>query len=528
MIAAATPPHADRCENGGMTGPAGSHDVAQATGPDATRHDDPRSQPAAPPPPAGARWAPPMGEPVGERGTERDEPRGASQVVEDWARRAWAKVRAYDWPFDNAREAAEWWYRPLLVPASWVALGYLFVGAVLGPLLFTAATIFVSITFALTFVVVGLLLVVPTSAILNSLAGVERRRAAWVGDPIEPRTFKQPGPGAFSPITTRLSDPARWSQVAFFAVFLVAGPVLFAVAGVPLWFVIQAVFGDNSFGTPLPIIFGPFGLVNLALGALALGLVPRAFVFVAGIERSMIAWFLGPTREEQLEERVEELSTQREQILDAVAGERRRIERNLHDGVQQQLVALGIDIGRASARLDDDPDGAKALLDDAKEKVRGSIGELRMIGRGLHPSVLSDRGLDAALSSVVANAPIPITVDVTTTRELPRDVAETAYYVVNESVANVLKYSGARVASVHVEDDPGMLPAIRVTVHDDGRGGADPARGSGLAGMRARIEGVDGVFRLESPAGGPTVVTAVIPIRKERPAAIDGEAGSDE
>ena len=141
-----------------------------------------------------------------------------------------------------------------------------------------------------------------------------------------------------------------------------------------------------------------------------------------------------------------ELSDQRQQILDAVAGERRRIERNLHDGVQQQLVALGIDIGRANARIDSDPEGARQLLEEARDKVRGSIGELRLIGRGLHPAVLEDRGLDAALSAVVANAPIPIAVEITCRATLVEDVASTAYYVANEAVANILKHSHARVS----------------------------------------------------------------------------------
>jgi signal transduction histidine kinase len=257
---------------------------------------------------------------------------------------------------------------------------------------------------------------------------------------------------------------------------------------------------------------GSINFGGLLLAVAIAGAAPRVTLAVVNVARSFTAWFLGPDEAVELQERVDELSTQREQILGAVADERRRIERNLHDGVQQQLVALGIDIGRAAARLDEDPDGARELLNDARDKVRSSIGELRVIGRGLHPAVLEDRGLDAALSSVVANTSLPISVDMTVERALPDDVAATAYYVVNEAVANILKHAKARVGSIHVEEDPGGADAIRVTVHDDGRGGADARRGTGLAGIRARVEGVDGDFAIDSPEGGPTTLVAVIPV----------------
>lgn len=413
-----------------------------------------------------------------------------------------------DWPFDSWRAAAEWWYRPVIEADSWVALGCLTAGVVLGPLLFAATIATLATTFGLVFALVGLLLVAPAFAVVNWLAGVERRRAEWVGETISPRPVRVGAGGLWSAISTRLGDPARWRQVSLLLLLVVAGPVFFVVGFLPWLFIIQLIAGPDSVG----LSTGGFLAAGLLLGG-----APRGTTFVANVAYSFTRWFLGPDPNAGLEERVAELSTQREQILDAVAGERRRIERNLHDGVQQQLVALGIDIGRAGSRIDHDPDAAKQLLADARDKVRGSIGELRLIGRGLHPAVLSDRGLDAALSAVVAGAPIPISVEIDAHAELSIEVAETAYYVVNEAVANVLKHAGARVASVHVVDEPGVLPAVRVTVHDDGNGGADPAHGSGLAGMRARVEGSDGFFGIESPSGGPTIVTAVIPIRRQRP-----------
>jgi signal transduction histidine kinase len=407
------------------------------------------------------------------------------------------------WPFGSVSEAAEWWYRPVVEARSWVALGYLAVGAIWAPVLFAIILTMLAITLPLIIVGLGLLLVVPTFALINTLTSVERHRATWVGASIPPRSFRSsPAGGSWlGPVTTRLADPERWRQVAFSAAFLVAGPLFFALGLLPWGILWQLTFSGGS------INFG-----GLLLAVAIAGAAPRVTLAVVNVARSFTAWFLGPDEAVELQERVDELSTQREQILEAVADERRRIERNLHDGVQQQLVALGIDIGRATARLDEDPDGARELLDDARDKVRSSIGELRVIGRGLHPAVLEDRGLDAALSSVVANTSLPISVDMTFERALPDDVAATAYYVVNEAVANILKHAKARVGSIHIDEDPSGADAIRITVHDDGQGGADAHKGSGLAGIRARVEGADGSFSIESPEGGPTTLVAVIPV----------------
>jgi signal transduction histidine kinase len=180
--------------------------------------------------------------------------------------------------------------------------------------------------------------------------------------------------------------------------------------------------------------------------------------------------------------------------------------------VQQQLVAIGLDLGMAEHHLDSDPDRARELIVSARHKVQDSISEMRQIGRGLHPAILEDRGIDAALSAIVSNAPIPISVHVDPDLDLSTDVAETVYFVVNEALANVMKHANARVASVHVTrvgDD------VRVTVHDDGVGGVDPSKGTGIAGIRARINAVDGTGTVSSPPGGPTTIIVQVP-RKRR------------
>jgi signal transduction histidine kinase len=254
---------------------------------------------------------------------------------------------------------------------------------------------------------------------------------------------------------------------------------------------------------------GPVAWVaGFALAAVLLGAAPRIAILVARFKAQVTGWFLGVDQLAEAKERVSTLSTQRQDILDAVASERRRIERNLHDGVQQQLVAIGLDLGMAEHHIGTDPARARELIVSAREKVHGSIGELRQLGRGLHPAILADRGIDAALSAVVAGSPIPISVHVDPELDLSTDVAETVYFVANEALANVLKHAGARVASVHVMK---VAANVRVTVHDDGQGGVDASKGTGVAGIRARVNAVDGTFTVTSPVGGPTTLVVEIP-----------------
>ena len=414
-------------------------------------------------------------------------------------------------PFDDPKEAALWWYGPLRERSTWISVGYLAAGAVLGPLVFTAVVVMLSVSLSLVLIIVGIPLTVLSFTAIDKLAALERSRAEWIGPPIPPRPLARPTGPWWRRVGVVFTDPARWRQVACLLAGLVVWPVFFFVGTLPLVIVIQAVFGAGWLGAN---VVGA-GLGGLLVAVLMAGAISRVAIFATDLAHSYVAWFLGPDRTGELEARVESLSEQRQEILDAVSAERRRIERNLHDGVQQQLVALGIDIGRASARIESDPEGARRLLDDARDKVRASVGELRVIGRGLHPAVLDDRGLDAALSAVVSGSPIPIDVVVSLTAAVSTEVAATAYYVANEAVANVLKHAKARVASIHVSEatDEIGLTVLVMVIHDDGRGGASlDTGGTGLAGMAARVRAMDGAFSIDSPKGGPTTVTAEIPV----------------
>jgi signal transduction histidine kinase len=330
----------------------------------------------------------------------------------------------------------------------------------------------------------------------------------WVGEPVPARPMEPLRGLGFR----ALRDPERWRQVGFLTLNVPVAITLgtIGLAGFSITLQMISVMID---GTSAPFLLDlPIRVIAAAVAVFAIGAAPRVARFIARFKVQVTGWFLGPDQLARAEARVSELSAQREEILTAVASERRRIERNLHDGVQQRLVAIGVDLGLAERHLTDDPEQARRLIGGAREKLQSSIGELRQLGRGLHPAILEDRGIDAALSAVVADAPIPISVHVEPDLVLPTDVAETVYFVTSESIANVLKHARARVASVHVVRSGDR---VRVTIHDDGRGGADARRGTGLAGIQARVHGLDGTFTVTSPTGGPTTVDATIPLRPD-------------
>jgi len=211
-------------------------------------------------------------------------------------------------------------------------------------------------------------------------------------------------------------------------------------------------------------------------------------------------------RERQLLERVAVLTRTRRGALDVQAAELRRIERDLHDGAQARLVALSMQLGRAEARLDDRPEVA-ALLRDAREEAGAAIAELRDLARGIAPPVLADRGLAAAVEGLAKRSSAEVAVDARLTRRPPPVVETAAYFVVAEALANVAKHAGGAAARVTLRDAGERLT---VEVSDAGPGGANPS-GSGLEGMRARVEALDGTLAIVSPAGGPTVVRAELP-----------------
>jgi PAS domain S-box-containing protein len=205
----------------------------------------------------------------------------------------------------------------------------------------------------------------------------------------------------------------------------------------------------------------------------------------------------------------DELRASRARIVEAGDAERRRLERNLHDGAQQRLVSLSLALRLAQARLRDDPDAADQLLASAGEELTQALAELRELARGIHPAVLTDRGLPAALEALAGRMPLPVELTTSIDDRLPGPVEAAAYYVVAEALTNVTKYAKASAVLVRAERHNGR---VLVEVADDGIGGADPLLGSGLRGLADRVESLDGQLEVESIYGSGTRVRAVIPL----------------
>ncbi|TDD73256.1 sensor histidine kinase [Actinomadura darangshiensis] len=309
-----------------------------------------------------------------------------------------------------------------------------------------------------------------------------------------------------------LRSPELWRVLQY---HLLAGPAL-ACGGLTViaaWAagLAFATSGLYAWAVPYssPLIDRPAHVVVLTLsGVLLLAAAPWAAAGVRTLDARAAAALLGPDRAKELERRVEDLAEQRASVVDAADIERRRIERDLHDGAQQRLVSLALNLGLARETLAGVPGDAMRVIVEAHEEAKEALTELRNLVRGLHPAVLEDRGLDAALSGVAARVPLPVRLRVDAEPRASSTVEAVAYFVVSEALTNVVRHARADEVDVSVVRHGEVL---RVTVRDDGAGGADPAGGTGLTGLARRVRSVDGTFRITSPAGGPTTVTVELP-----------------
>ena len=320
-------------------------------------------------------------------------------------------------------------------------------------------------------------------------------------------------------------SPATWRQLAY---HLLAAPLLAAGAlvafGAWLAGLVYTLLYAYAWTMPPQSLLGhgqswppagylphrlniPMDVYLTAAGIALLAAAPWLTAGVAALDARAARALLGPSRAEELQHRVEHLTQTRTGALDAADAERRRLERDLHDGTQQRLVALAMRLGMARA----EPAGAAQahqVIAEAHEDAKAALAELRNLVRGLHPAVLADRGLDAALSGVAARMAIPVRLTVDMPRRASPVIEAVAYFVVSESLTNITKHAQASQAEVVVQCAGDRLHII---VSDDGAGGADPARGTGLAGLAKRAASVDGTFEIASPPGGPTLITVDLP-----------------
>ncbi len=410
-------------------------------------------------------------------------------------------------------------------PATWHANGAILLGLFVGVLGAATVTSLASAGLSVLLAGIGLIFVAAAIEVARIVARIERWRV-FAGEHVRPPAHAyQPlrGAGFVAMLRAEFMDESRWRDVVYTAINLPLTVIEFVVVLVvwasALYLLTSPIWYDAANGGHVDL--GPLSghdILAVTLRALlGLGLLPVAASLsqvVIALHRGVVAGLLCTSEARELRRQVEALKRSRSDVMDAEASELHRIERDLHDGAQQRLVALTIDLGRASERLDEDPAVARQLILEGQQQAHEALAEIRQLVRGIAPSILLDRGLAAALESIVGRGPVATSL----VSELPPGarfdtaVERAAYFVVTEALANVAKHSGAGHAEVRLRVSVPPSSRLVVEVRDDGAGGARLQAGGGLAGLASRIAAVDGTFSASSPAGGPTVVRAEIPL----------------
>ncbi|GAA1349857.1 sensor histidine kinase [Saccharothrix algeriensis] len=397
----------------------------------------------------------------------------------------------------------------------WTAARYLLVGA---------ATAFLSIFALMALLVVAVLSVVGVGLpavpealrLVRRLVAFERRRAGRaLGESIPDPYRLLTGPLS-QQVATAVTDPATRRDLAWLALHGAVGALLGALAvGLPTsavnhllipaywWLVPGGV--ETSFGVSVD----SWATTSYAVAiGLLYGVLTFRLPWLARSQALVARWLLAPAPGVRLTDRVAELTASRAGALEAHGAELRRIERDLHDGAQARIAAVVMQLGIAGQMRERDPDAAFDLVRKAQDTAVDALAELRDVVRSIYPPVLSDRGLDGAISALAARCPVPCTLEVAPIGRRPAAIEAAAYFIVAEALTNITKHSAADRAAVSLAatDD-----ALLITVRDDGRGGADEHRGTGIVGIRRRADAFDGRAELSSPPGGPTVLRVELP-----------------
>ncbi|MEU1342415.1 histidine kinase [Streptomyces sp. NPDC090075] len=342
-----------------------------------------------------------------------------------------------------------------------------------------------------TLAVVGVWLLPETVLLIRRIAGAKRSlTATWTGVKI-PEVYRPLTGTVRERVVTAVRDPGTRTDARWMVAYWFYGALL--ALAVPLW--------------PVGLVVDGVWCGLLRREAVVLPLIVR----LADLEADWSTALLKPSPQAQLTARVQELAATRADAIAAHEAELRRIERDLHDGAQAQLVALSMRIGLARRAYGGDRETGLRLLDEAQEQAEKALTELRQVVRGIHPPILSDRGLAGAVRALAAGSGLEVAVDDGGLDEgvrAPAAVEAAAYFAVAESLTNVVKYSGVSRAEVRLVR---VRRGLRVRVRDEGRGGADETGGSGLLGMRRRVAALDGTMEVSSPVGGPTVIEVELP-----------------
>jgi len=407
---------------------------------------------------------------------------------------------------------------PVVAPSTWLAAIHVVLDFWIGIVTFTFAVIGLWATAGLICTVIFAIPALWLTLVFVRVVGIfERARyAAMLGlrlaDP-----YPMPAPTFWGRVRDRFFGLSGWKELLYALLLLPLGTlgmtlVLAAWSGSIALVALPAYIGS------LPEEVAHFGLFDIhpgwqawmmsAAGVVGVLIAPWITRGWAVVDMTVARALLSRGATAELEERVDTLETTRAWALEVAEAERRRIERDLHDGAQQRLVALAMDLGMARQKLDTDPDAARALLDEAHREAKIALVELRDLARGIHPVALSDRGLPGAIPAIASRCAIPVDVQVDVPIRPAASIEGMAYFIVSECLANAAKYSKATRASVRVRQDATRL---HIEITDDGLGGAEPMNGSGLRGLADRAASVDGTFQVWSPLGGPTTIRAELP-----------------
>jgi signal transduction histidine kinase len=407
-------------------------------------------------------------------------------------------------------------------------------GIALTGMMLAEAGLLLALAFAVTFAALGFgLFLVPGILLgMRGLAKVVRQKAgAWcavdIAVPYRPPPVSGAGEavGFWRRFGWLLTDQATWRDLLWMTLDPLAGWVLtLAPAGLMLFglegIVMPAIWkpivagGGNNWYALIHVTSAPMAWLSVPLGAASVALGLWAGPALLRVYGRWARWLLAPARQAQLALRVRQLARTRAEAVGAGAAEMHRIERDLHDGAQARLVAMGMTLDAAGQMLDDNPAAARALLAEARDSSARALAELRDLVRGIYPPVLADRGLTAAVRALALDTAPRTKVTGELPGRPPPPVESAAYFATSELLANVSKHARARGARIDIGYDHGLL---RVGVTDDGRGGADPARGSGLRGIERRLAAFDGILAISSPAGGPTIASMEIPCELSSP-----------
>jgi signal transduction histidine kinase len=361
---------------------------------------------------------------------------------------------------------------------TWKEIAYLLANLPVDIAGFVYVVVMLYLGIGLSVTVVGLPMLALGLAGCRLAGRLERGRArGMLGVTVEePSPLRLGRLGFFPWLWTSVKDPVAWRHALYFSIRLPWGIATFTLT-----------------------------LVSLFVAWPVLPFIARG---LANVDRAMVRGLLQPS--DELERRIAELESDRGVVVDTAAADLRRIERDLHDGAQARLVALAMGLGLAKEKMREDPVAAAGMVDEAHGEVKLALQELRDLARGIHPAVLTDRGLDAALSSLAARCTVPVSVTVDLPGRPVPAIEGIAYFTVSELLQNISKHSGASRATADV-----WRSGDRLMIHviDNGRGGASLAGGSGLAGLAERLDAVEGVLAVDSPAGGPTTIAAELPWR---------------